>query len=97
MIKSRTQSERSVVVVDVVLVVVVAVEGASAASGGGGGRAGPEAPEGRADGEHSGHGHDNGHVYDNDPLRLSRDYGSGYFGPAPLSMEACKPVVASAV
>ena len=37
MIKSRTQSERSVVVVDVVLVVVVAVadEGACEARGGG--------------------------------------------------------------
>jgi hypothetical protein len=50
MIKSRTHSERWVVVADVVLVVAV------------------------ADGDHS--GHDHGHVYDHDPLRLSRDLGA---------------------
>jgi hypothetical protein len=28
-----------------------------------------------ADGDHTGHGHGPGHVYDNDFMRLSRDYG----------------------
>ena len=75
MIKSRTQSERSVVVVDVVLVVVVAVavadEGARQRAGRVGWAVRPEVPAG--DGDHSGHGHDHGHVYDHDLLRLSRD------------------------
>jgi hypothetical protein len=74
MIKPRTQSERSVMVVDVVLVVVVAATGAREARGGRrGGLSVPKPPKGVADGDHSGHSHDHGHVYDHDPLRLSRD------------------------
>jgi hypothetical protein len=72
MIKSRTQSQRSVVVLDVVLVVVVAATGAREARGcRRGGLSVPKPPKGVANGDHSGHGHD--HVYDHDPLRLSRD------------------------
>jgi hypothetical protein len=76
MIKSRTQSERSVLVADVVLVVVVAATGAREARGcRRGGLSVPKPPKGSADGDHSGHGHGHGHGhgYDHDPLRLSRD------------------------
>jgi hypothetical protein len=70
MIKSRTQSERSVVVVDVVLVATGAREARGCRRGG---LSVPKPPKGVADGDYS--GHDHGHVCDHDLLRLSWDWG----------------------